>query len=99
MNAALPALFLGLDAGGTQTRWALADAAGAVQREGLAGGFSGTQLHDAAGRAAVLQVLREIAAGSGRVQRAVAGVTGLDAAQAPLLGLGPAWAWSKIRSA
>ena len=30
-------LFLGLDAGGTQTRWALADAAGTLQREGRRG--------------------------------------------------------------
>ena len=85
-------LFLGLDTGGTQTRWALVDEAGTVHREGLAAGFSGTQLHDShdahetAAHAAVVQALREVAAGAAPVQRALAGVTGLDAAQAPLLG-------------
>ena len=80
-----PPLFLGLDVGGTQTRWALADAAGTVHREGQATGFSGTQLHDAAGRAAVTDALRAVAAVAGPVQGALAGVTGLDAAQAPQL--------------
>ncbi len=85
MDTAPAPRFLGLDAGGTQTRWAVVDGAGTVQREGLAAGFSGTQLHDAAGRAALEQVLRDVAAAAGPVQRAVAGVTGLDDAQAPLL--------------
>lgn len=80
-----PPLFLGLDVGGTQTRWAVADAAGTVLREGQAAGFSGTQLHVADGHGAVTQALRDVAAAAGPVQCAMAGVTGLDAAQAPQL--------------
>ena len=76
---------LGLDAGGTQTRWAVADASGAVLRQGQVAGFSALQLHDAAGRAAVAAVLDEIAAAAGPVQAVVAGLTGFDAAQGPLL--------------
>ena len=80
-----PAAFLGLDAGGTQTRWAVADAAGAVQRQGTVAGISGLLLHGDSGLAAVAAALREIAAGAGPVQAVVAGVTGLDAAQVPRL--------------
>ena len=85
MNAAHPQRFLGLDVGGTQSRWALTDSAGHVHRNGHAAGFSGTQLHQDTGRAAVARTLREIATAAGPVQGALAGVTGLDAAQAPLL--------------
>ena len=35
---------LGIDAGGTQTRWALADAAGAIVAEGAVDGMSATQM-------------------------------------------------------
>jgi glucosamine kinase len=77
--------FLGLDAGGTQTRWAVADPAGEVLRQGSLPGISGLQLHDEAGRAGVAAVLRELAAAAGPVQAVVAGVTGLDAAQGPRL--------------
>lgn len=80
-----PPAFLGLDAGGTQTRWAVTDAAGAEQRQGQAAGLSALQLHDGSGRAAVAAVLDEIAAAAGPVQAVVAGVTGFDAAQLPLL--------------
>ena len=76
---------MGLDAGGTQTRWALADASGAVWRQGQVAGFSALQLHDAAGRDAVAALLQEIAAVTGPVQAVVAGLTGFDAAQGPLL--------------
>jgi glucosamine kinase len=92
VNADTNPVFLGLDAGGTQTRWALADAAGQVLREGQAAGFSGLQLHDAAGCAAIDAVLqdvaRAIAADGPSVQRVagvVAGVTGFDPAQRPQL--------------
>ena len=84
MHSSFPA-FLGLDAGGTQTRWAVADAAGAVQCQGQAAGLSALQLHDDGGRAAVASVLGEIAAAAGPVQAVVAGVTGFDATQLPLL--------------
>ena len=76
---------LGLDAGGTQTRWAVADATGAVLRQGQVAGITALQLHDAAGRDAVAAVLAEIAAAAGPVQAVVAGLTGFDAAQGPLL--------------
>jgi glucosamine kinase len=76
---------LGLDAGGTATRWALADAQGRVQREGAAGAVSGLQLADGAGPAAVLQTLQQIAAAAGSVTAVAAGVTGLDEAHAPLM--------------
>ena len=74
---------IGLDAGGTQTRWALADAQGLVWREGAAGPVSGLQLGDAAGRAAWAAVLRQIAQATGPAASVVAGVTGLDDSQAP----------------
>ncbi len=75
--------FLGLDAGGTQTRWALADSRGRVCAEGVAAPLSGAQL--AAEPAAVLHTLRALAAQVGQPQALVAGITGFDAAQAPLL--------------
>lgn len=80
-----PVAALGLDAGGTATRWALADAAGWVLAEGAAAGFSGLQLADAGGVRALTQVLQDIA----REVRAVAppaalcaGITGFDGDQA-----------------
>lgn len=79
------ALGLGLDAGGTHTRWAVADAGGALQAEGEAAPVSGLQLAGDDGRAALRQVLQAIATAAGPVAAAAAGVTGLDEAQAPLL--------------
>ena len=79
---------LGLDAGGTQTRWAVTDASGAVLRQGQVAGFSALQLQGAAGQMgikAVAALLAEIAAAAGPVQAVVAGLTGFDAAQGPLL--------------
>jgi N-acetylglucosamine kinase-like BadF-type ATPase len=82
-------LVLGLDGGGTQTRWALADAAGALRAEGQAPGLSGLQLETAAGRAHIASVLgtiaSEVAQGTAAVSAVVAGVTGFDAAQLPQL--------------
>ena len=73
---------LGLDAGGTQTRWAVGDA------EGRAAPISGLQLSSTDGRAHIAATLAGIAADAGAVQGVVAGVTGLDAAQqAPLCAL------------
>jgi len=79
-------LGLGIDAGGTQTRWALADAVGAIVAEGHVAGLSALQLASAAGRQAVranfarlaLDVLRH-----GRPARVRAGLTGFggDGAQ------------------
>ena len=80
-----PAAFLGLDAGGTQTRWAVANAEGVVQRQGLVDGISALQLLGETGRIAVATVLGEVAVAAGPVQAVVAGVTGFDATQLPLL--------------
>lgn len=86
------ALALGLDVGGTQTRWALARAGGPVLAEGTVGGFSGQQVLTEAGRAQIAHELRALAgaaaaaAPAGAVQRVWAGVTGFDAFSGPALG-------------
>ncbi len=84
-----PALGLGLDVGGTQTRWALAaHATPAVLAQGQAPGWSGLMLHTPAGRATIAQVLAEVAAAAaaqGPVAAVLAGVTGFDATQLPEL--------------
>ena len=80
-----PPAWLGLDAGGTQTRWALAGAGGQLLREGSVASLSGLQLHDPAGRAVMAQTLAELSAACGPVQGVVAGVTGFDAEQGPQL--------------
>jgi N-acetylglucosamine kinase-like BadF-type ATPase len=75
-------LGLGIDAGGTQTRWALADARGIVAR-GEAGAFGGAQAGSAAGREMIAAELARIAsavAPHGPPCRVWAGVTGHDAA-------------------
>lgn len=79
------ARYLGLDVGGTQARWAVVDAAGTLVDQGQAAGFSATQLHDSAAQAQVVQVLRQVGMTAGSVQGSLAGVTGLDARQAPIL--------------
>jgi N-acetylglucosamine kinase-like BadF-type ATPase len=88
-NASAPvAIGLGLDAGGTQTRWALAGADGGLRGEGHVASISGLQLDSAAGREAVAAALRDIAAAIaplGGARRVAAGITGFEAAQAPLL--------------
>jgi N-acetylglucosamine kinase-like BadF-type ATPase len=80
-----PPLAIGLDAGGTATRWACADASG-VRREGQAAGLSGLQLASAEGRARVESVLVEIAAAAGPARALVAGFTGLGEEQSLQLG-------------
>lgn len=74
---------LGLDAGGTQTRWALADASGRLLAQGTAAAISGLQLDNAQGRAAMAHTLQQIAQAAGPVRAVVAGVTGFDATQQP----------------
>ncbi|MFY8084679.1 MAG: N-acetylglucosamine kinase [Rubrivivax sp.] len=74
---------LGLDAGGTQTRWALALASGQTLAEGSVPPFSGTQVHTEAGRASIVQALGQIrqalqTAGLGLPAALWAGVTGHD---------------------
>jgi N-acetylglucosamine kinase-like BadF-type ATPase len=78
-----PGLGLGLDAGGTQTRWAVADAAGRVLAEGSAGPVSGASVEGESGRLQTLATLQAIAQAAGPVDAVVAGVTGLGAAQTP----------------
>jgi N-acetylglucosamine kinase-like BadF-type ATPase len=85
-----PDLGLGLDVGGTEARWALADAQGQLLAEGLAAGFSGTQVHDEAGREQVRAALRQVAAGVAAAAprarlRVWAGVTGHDPQAGPVL--------------
>lgn len=83
MNAAAKerTLGLGLDVGGTQTRWALADPAGEIAAEGTAVGLTALQLATPSGREQMLTVLSEIAATAlscGRPGMVYAGMTGLD---------------------
>lgn len=74
---------LGLDAGGTQTRWALALASGQTLAEGAVAPFSGQQVQTEAGRAAIAQALGQVrqtlqAAGLRPPVAVWAGVTGHD---------------------
>ncbi len=72
-------LGLGIDAGGTQTRWALAAPGGAIVAEGTVAGLSALQMGNASGRDTVRATFTELAAQvlphgmPGRVQ---AGLTG-----------------------
>lgn len=71
---------LGLDAGGTATRWALVGGDGGLVAEGETAGFSALDL-GGEGRSRVLALLAELAAearGSGSIRFAHAGLTGLD---------------------
>ena len=81
----LPQRFLGLDAGGTQTRWAVVDDTGQLLRGGEVAGLSGLLLHSESGRAAVTAVLEALWTEAGPLAGAVAGLTGFEAAQAPAL--------------
>ena len=78
-------LGLGLDAGGTQTRWALARS-GELLAEGFVGGLSGMQLASAAGLAelrAKLSTLATALAPFGTVGAVYAGITGLPDSDLP----------------
>ncbi|MFZ3288366.1 MAG: BadF/BadG/BcrA/BcrD ATPase family protein [Telluria sp.] len=72
-------LGLGIDAGGTQTRWALADADGAIVAEGEVAGLSALQMGSAAGRQAVHASFSQLAGAvlaHARPVRVRAGLTG-----------------------
>jgi len=56
-----PDLSLGIDAGGTQTRWALQGRDGVLLAEGSVAGFSAAQMSSEEGRAAAHAVLAELA--------------------------------------
>jgi glucosamine kinase len=74
-------LALGLDAGGTQVRWALVNTAAAVLAQGQAPGFSGLQMATAAGRAEITAAMQAVAAQTqphGVIGAACAGITGFD---------------------
>lgn len=90
---------LGIDAGGTQTRWALAAPGGAILAEGCVAGLSALQMGSASGRQAVHATFAELARAAlaqGRPSRVRAGLTGFggdgDQLQrwlAELLGISP----------
>jgi N-acetylglucosamine kinase-like BadF-type ATPase len=74
-------LGLGIDAGGTQTRWALADSAGVVVAEGAVDGLSATQMGNDGGRDVVRAVFATLTAQAlaiGRPVAVCAGLTGFD---------------------
>ncbi|MDL2356612.1 MAG: BadF/BadG/BcrA/BcrD ATPase family protein [Pseudomonadota bacterium] len=91
-------LGLGIDAGGTQTRWALAAPGGVIVAEGQVPGLSALQLSSAAGRHTVhanFAMLARAVLAHGRPSRVRAGLTGFggDGEQlqrwlSELLGLG-----------
>jgi N-acetylglucosamine kinase-like BadF-type ATPase len=95
VDTGAPRIGLGLDAGGTQTRWALSDAKGRLLGRGSVAGFSGQQAHTAAGRrhleatfGALRHELRARLAAAGEpagLVAAWAGVSGHDAAAGPAL--------------
>lgn len=75
---------LGLDAGGTMTRWMLLDAAQSTLAEGAAGGLSGLLIHSDHGLQRLRETLAQIAAEvrqalpPGADLRIVGGFTGVD---------------------
>lgn len=76
---ALPVAGLGIDAGGSATRWALAAADSRLLAQGQVAGLGGLLLTTAAGRAQLAATLAELAAAcrpQARVGRVVAGLTG-----------------------
>lgn len=82
-------LALGIDAGGTETRWALAKPPGEIVAEGRVPGFSAFELHGP-GRAGVARILAELAEAvrpCGRPIRVHAGLTGFGADCVDLLSL------------
>jgi glucosamine kinase len=89
-QAAFP-LGLGIDAGGTQTRWALARADGVIVADGAVEGLSALQMSNDAGRAAVhatFAKLSQAVLAIGQPHAVLAGLTGFggdDVALAPML--------------
>lgn len=77
-TADLTPLGLGIDAGGTQTRWALADGSQAIVAEGHVGGLSALQVREGE-RERLLGTIADLARAvlaSGRPARVHAGLTG-----------------------
>ena len=79
-------MFLGIDAGGSATRWAVSDAAGQIVARGETAAMSG-HLFDDAARARMVLAAAELALAVGmRIDGVTAGITGLSA-EAPLADL------------
>lgn len=69
----------GIDAGGTETRWALSDAAGEIVAEGTVAGLSALMMAKPAGREQVHATFSQLAQdvlAAGKPQRVCAGLTG-----------------------
>ena len=82
-----PHFGLGIDAGGTRTRWALVDRAGAIVIEGEVAGLSALQMGSASGRAGLHARLAELAGAvlaHGRPIGIRAGLTGFGGDDAQL---------------
>jgi glucosamine kinase len=80
---------LGIDAGGTQTRWALADAFGTIVAEGHVAGSSALQMASPAGRERLRATFEALAAevlAHGRPRRVMAGLTGFGGDSTVLTG-------------
>jgi glucosamine kinase len=78
-SIAAPESGLGIDAGGTRTRWALAAGDGAIVAEGTVAGLSALQMGSAHGRDAVQAAFAELATAvlpHGAPTRVCAGLTG-----------------------
>ncbi|WP_240453487.1 BadF/BadG/BcrA/BcrD ATPase family protein [Janthinobacterium agaricidamnosum] len=78
-NTDTAVLGLGIDAGGTQTRWALATGDGAIVADGAVEGLSALQMSSDAGRAAVhatFAILCKQVLAVGQPRAVVAGLTG-----------------------
>ena len=78
-------LALGIDAGGTQTRWALASATGEIVAEGRVGGLSAVQMGTRAGQQSLREGFAEIASQAlaiGQPCAVKAGLTGYGGAPA-----------------
>ena len=74
-------LGLGIDAGGTQTRWALARASGEIVANGEVAGMTALQLNTGTGTQHIQQVLAELATAvrkAGQPASVYAGVTGFS---------------------
>lgn len=90
-SAPAPGPGLGLDAGGTTTRWVVADAHGRLLARGEAPGFTALVLDTGAGRVALAQILQSLASDlrSGPARAALrlggvdAGITGLGEPDGP----------------
>lgn len=83
-------LGLGIDAGGTQTRWALASVDGSIVAEGAVEGLSALQMSSAAGRTALQTTFTKLCqevSDIGQPTQVLAGLTGFGGDGAMLTGL------------